>query len=31
MTSLNNKLTIEEKAKIRYEVQKGYLLSQMFI
>ena len=31
MTSLNNKLTTEEKAKIRYEVQKGYLLSQMFI
>ena len=31
MTSLNNKLTIEEKSNIRYEVQKGYLLSQMFI
>ena len=31
MTSLNSKLDIEAKTKIRYEEQKGYLLSQMFI
>jgi len=31
MTSLNSKLDIEAKTKIRYEEQKRYLLSQMFI
>ena len=31
MTSLNSKLDIEAKKKIRYEEQKRYLLSQMFI
>ena len=31
MTSLNSKLGIEAKTKIRYEEQKRYLLSQMFI
>ena len=31
MTSLDNKLTLEENAKVRYENEKQYLLSQMFI
>ena len=31
MTSLDNKLTLEENAKLRYEDKKQYLLSQMFI
>ena len=31
MTSLNSKLDIEAKTKLRYEEQKRYLLSQMFI
>ena len=31
MTSLDNKLALEEKAKARYEDKKRYLLSQMFI
>ena len=31
MTSLDNKLTLEENAKVRYEDEKQYLLSQMFI
>ena len=31
MTLLGNKLTLEEKAKVRYENEKQYLLSQMFI
>ena len=31
MTSLHNKLALEEKAKARYEDKKRYLLSQMFI
>ena len=31
MTSLDNKLALEEKAKTRYEDKKRYLLSQMFI
>ena len=31
MTSLDNKLTLEENTKVRYENEKQYLLSQMFI
>ena len=31
MTSLDNKLALEENAKVRYEDKKQYLLSQMFI
>ena len=31
MTSLENKLTLEENVKVRYEDEKQYLLSQMFI
>ena len=31
MTSLDNKLTLEENVKVRYEDEKQYLLSQMFI
>ena len=31
MTSLDNKLALEEKAEARYEAKKRYLLSQMFI
>ena len=31
MTLLGNKLALEEKAKVRYENEKQYLLSQMFI
>lgn len=31
MTSLDNKLALEEKVKARYEDKKRYLLSQMFI
>ena len=31
MTLLGNKLALEEKAKVRYENKKQYLLSQMFI
>lgn len=31
MTSLDNKLTLEENAKARYEDEKQYLVSRMFI
>lgn len=31
MTSLDNKLALEEKVKAKYEDKKQYLLSQMFI
>ena len=31
MTSLDNKLVLEEKVKAKYEDKKQYLLSQMFI
>ena len=31
MTSLDNKLALEENTSVRYEDEKQYLLSQMFI